>query len=94
MTHIAKISVNNVWSKLENLIKEKKSDFVFEENKNYTIQNIGHTIYIKESSSVPIEDGGFIKTANENPLIYLKGQGDLYVKAESCNSILNIGDNE
>ena len=42
--HIAEVTATNQWQKLEDIIKQKVSDFVFESGKEYTIQNQSNII--------------------------------------------------
>lgn len=92
--HIAEVKVTNQWQKLEDLIKQKVSNFAFESGKEYIIQNIGISdVKFIDKSSTPTNEVGFIKRANEAPIVYTKTKGNLYVKTrEVCD--LTVSDDD
>ena len=93
--HIAEIKVTNQWQKLEDIIKQKVSDFVFENGKKYTIQNIGNSsANFIEKSNIPTDETGFIKQPNESPIVYTKTIGTLYVKSCVINTFLTVLDDD
>lgn len=92
--HIAEVTATNQWQKLEDLIKQKISSFAFENGKEYTIQNIGISdVKFIEKASTPTNEVGFIKRANEIPIVYTKTSGDLYVKARDVG-YLTVSDED
>ena len=92
--HIAEVTATNQWQKLEDLIKQKVSNFAFESGKEYIIQNIGISdVKFIDKSSTPTNEVGFIKRANEAPIVYTKTKGNLYVKTrEVCD--LTVSDDD
>ena len=92
--HIAEVTATNQWQKLEDLIKQKVSNFAFESGKEYIIQNIGISdVKFIDKSSTPTNEVGFIKRANESPIVYTKTKGNLYVKTrEVCD--LTVSDDD
>lgn len=93
--HIAEVKVTNQWQKLEDLIKQKISSFEFENGKEYTIQNIGNSsANFIEKTTTPTEEIGFVKRANETPLVYTKTNGTLYVKSCAINTFLTVSDED
>lgn len=91
--YLTDVKVLNAWNKLEDLIKEKNEDFVFDSAKTYTIQNIGSgTLSLIESETQPVDIAGFFKRANEKPFYYKKTNGDLYVRSSSINTFLAISE--
>ena len=62
--------------------------------KEYTIQNIGISdVKFIEKSSTPTNEVGFIKRANEIPIVYTKTSGALYVKARDVG-YLTVSDED
>lgn len=93
--HIAEVKVTNQWQKLEDLIAEKIEGFTFEGSKEYTIQNIGNSnANFIEKTTTPTEEIGFVKRANETPLVYTKTNGDLYVKSFVNITFLTVSDED
>ena len=75
--HIAEVTATNQWQKLEDIIKQKVSDFVFESGKEYTIQNQSNIINLIELNEMPTEadfisNGYFPFMESEIPYIVLK----------------------
>lgn len=93
--HIAEVKVTNQWKKLEDLIAEKVEGFTFDSSKVYTIQNIGNSnANFIEKTTAPKEEIGFVKRANETPLVYTKTSGTLYVKSCTINTFLTVSDED
>ena len=92
--YITEVKITNEWKKLEDLIAQKVSGFVFDSSKTYTIQNIDiGQIRILEKDSIPDNNLiGFIKKANEIPFYYKKTNGDLYVRSYSIDTYLTISE--
>lgn len=88
--YLTEVIVPPIWTKLENLIKQKIPGFAFDESKQYTIKNVSNLVNILELDEQPTDQIGFPVQTNEVPFVYKKTNGDLWARGLSFYSCLAI----
>ena len=88
-----KITKEEQWVKLEDLIKTYKPDFYFVHDEIYSVQLLSGTLILCESMGVPNNEG-YLFNDHDSIFRYVRGQGDLYIKTSFESATFNIGDNQ
>jgi hypothetical protein len=98
--HIATITVDKTWRKVEDVVSRKiGTAFTFEDDIVYSFQNQGdkNSILLQDYTSVPAEnneDGVILPPDNRYPCGFIKDSGELYARCLGGSSILHIESTE
>ena len=87
-----KITKEEHWVKLEDLIKKYEPNFYFVPEEIYNVQLLTGNLILCESIGIPNNEG-YLFNDNNSIFHYIRGQGNLYIKTSFDSATFNIGVN-